>query len=191
MSQFPTACLATSKAMKNVGKLTKVIGTNKGIVSVWHDPFIFAQIPHEQGDFIFIALDGLYVPFQLLDAKERPDGSAILYFSELNDGITVDELVGNELYLPPDSIALDGEEEEVDELFDLEHFIGHRLIDQHGTEIGAIIDYELYSLNQLLVVERAEGSEVLIPIHPDLVLHFPTSDTDALQLQIADGLLDS
>ena len=43
----------------------------------------------------------------------------------------------------------------------------------------------------LLVVERDDETEVLIPFHPDLVQKLPTQEVEILQLEIADGLLDA
>ena len=191
MSTVPKWSFASRRAMQRVGRLIKVIGVNRGIVSVWHDPFVFEQIPHQKGNFIFIAIDGLFVPFQIRESEKRADGSAVLYFQELSDGITADELVGRELYLPAEQLQLDPLDEEEEDTFSLDMFIGCHLKDQCGNAIGEIVDYEQYSLNMLLVVERANGEEVLIPFHPDLVLRLPSAETDELQLQIADGLLDS
>lgn len=176
--------------MQKIGRLLKVVGMNRGIVSVWHDPFCLELIPHQAEDFIFVELDGLFVPFQIQNAEERADGATVLYFKELSDGITADELVGCDLYLPDDllgdNLLADGE----DEAFSLDWFVGCWLIDQSGKDVGEIVDYEQYSLNMLLVVARAQGDEVLIPFHPDLVLRLPSEDAATLQLQIAEGLLE-
>ena len=176
------------ETMQNVGRLVKIVGSKWGIVTVWHDPFIFEQIPHQEGDFLFVAIDGLPVPFQIRVAEGRADNSAILYFEELPDGITADELTGCELYLPADQLLND---DEGDEEFSLEYFVGCTLQDQRGRTIGQIVDYEQYSLNMLLVVEREDESEVLIPFHLELVHKLPTEDVEILQLEIADGLLDA
>lgn len=187
----PAYSFVSLETMQSVGRLVKIVGSKRGIVTVWHDPFVFEQIPHQTGDFLFVAIDGLPVPFQIYAAEGRADNSAILYFEELPDGITADELTGCELYLPTDQLLNDDTNNEGDEEFSLEYFIGCTLQDQHGRTIGQIVDYEQYSLNMLLVVEREDESEVLIPFHPDLVQKLPTEDVDILQLEIADGLLDT
>ena len=185
----PNTSFAPQEAMRNVGKLIKIIGVKQGIVSVWHDPFVFEQIPHREGDFIFVAIDGLCVPFQICRAEQRADGSTTFYFQELHDGITADELVGCELFLPENVLSED-EQKDDDDNFSLEWFVGCRLKDQNGTVIGEIVDYEQYSLSMLLVVGRENGEEVLVPFHPNLVLDMPSDDNNVLQLQIANGLLE-
>ena len=187
----PAYSFVSLETMQNVGRLVKIVGSKRGIVTVWHDPFIFEQIPHQEGDFLFVAIDGLPVPFQIRVAEGRADNSAILYFEELHDGITAAELTGCELYLPADQLLNDDADDEGDEEFSLEYFVGCTLQDQRGRTIGQIVDYEQYSLNMLLVVERDDESEVLIPFHPELVHKLPTEDVEILQLEIADGLLDA
>lgn len=188
---LPAYSLVSLETMQNVGRLVKVVGSKRGIVTVWHDPFIFEQIPHQTGDFLFVALDGLPVPFQICAAEDRADNSAILYFEELPDSITADELTGCELYLPAEQLLNDETDDESYNDFSLKYFVGCTLQDQRGRVIGQIVDYEQYSLNMLLVVERDDETEVLIPFHPDLVQKLPTQEVEILQLEIADGLLDA
>lgn len=169
------------------GRLVKTIGINGGIVAQCYDPFVFEQIPHAAGDFLFISIDGLPVPFAITAAEERGDDSAVLYFEEWHDGITPAELVGAELLLPAaEFLAI---EEDDEEGMPLDLLIGRLLHDQEQRLVGEIVDYEQYSYSTLLVVERPSGEEVLVPIHPDLIQALPSEEKPVLQLQIAEGLL--
>ena len=174
-------------AFRAWGRLVKTIGINGGIVAQCYDPFVFEQIPHAAGDFLFISIDGLAVPFALTAAEERTDGSAVLYFEVVHDGIPPAELVGAELLLPAaEFLAMEEEEEEG---MPLDLLIGCVLHDQAQRLVGEIVDYEQYSYSTLLVVARPSGEEVLVPIHPDLIEALPSEERPILQLQIAEGLL--
>ena len=174
-------------AFRAWGRLVKTIGINGGIVAQCYDPFVFEQIPHAAGDFLFISIDGLAVPFAITAAEERGDDSAVLYFEEQHDGITPAELVGAELLLPAaEFLAI---EEEAEAGMPLDLLIGCVLHDQAQRLVGEIVDYEQYSYSTLLVVERPSGEEVLVPIHPDLIEALPSEESPVLQLQIAEGLL--
>lgn len=174
-------------AFRAWGRLVKTIGINGGIVAQCYDPFVFDQIPHAAGDFLFISIDGLPVPFAITAAEARGDDSAVLYFEERHDGITPVELVGAELLLPAaEFLAIEEDEEEG---MPLDLLIGCLLHDQDQRLVGEIVDYEQYSYSTLLVVERPSGEEVLVPIHPDLIQALPSEEKPVLQLQIAEGLL--
>lgn len=174
-------------AFRAWGRLVKTIGINGGIVAQCYDPFVFDQIPHAAGDFLFISIDGLAVPFAITAAEERTDNSAVLSFEERHDGITPAELVGAELLLPASEfLAIEDDEEEG---MPLDLLIGCLLHDQDQRLVGEIVDYEQYSYSTLLVVERPSGEEVLVPIHPDLIEGLPSEEKPVLQLQIAEGLL--
>ncbi len=175
-------------AFRAWGRLVKTIGINGGIVAQCYDPFVFDQIPHAVGDFLFISIDGLAVPFAITAAEERTDNSAVLYFEVRHDGITPAELVGAELLLPAaEFLAIEDDDEE--EGMPLDLLIGCVLHDQALRLVGEIVDYEQYSYSTLLVVERPSGEEVLVPIHPDLIEALPSEESPVLQLQIAEGLL--
>ena len=159
-----------------------------GVVAQCEPPSSFQNIPHEQGNTIFLILDGLPVPFVLRGAEERGEGStATLYFETLQDAIEPKELVGAVFALPEEEL-LEEEYDDEQENMPLATLIGCTLFDQHQVLVGEIVDYEQYSYNTLLVVARPSGEEVLVPIHPDLIEKFPSEDEPVLQLQIADGL---
>ena len=175
-------------AFRAWGRLVKTIGINGGIVAQCYDPFVFDQIPHAAGNFLFISIDGLAVPFAITAAEEHTDNSAVLYFEVRHDGITPAELVGAELLLPTaEFLAMEEDDEE--EGMPLDLLIGCVLHDQAQRLVGEIVDYEQYSYSTLLVVERPSGEEVLVPIHPDLIEALPSEESPVLQLQIAEGLL--
>lgn len=123
-------------AFRAWGRLVKTIGINGGIVAQCYDPFVFEQIPHAAGDFLFISIDGLAVPFAITAAEERGDDSAVLYFEEQHDGITPAELVGAELLLPAaEFLAIEEDEEEG---MPLDLLIGCVLHDQAQRLVGEI-----------------------------------------------------
>ncbi|NLZ50996.1 MAG: hypothetical protein GX899_04745 [Rikenellaceae bacterium] len=150
---------------------------------------------------VYIEFDGLKVPFFVLSCEPR----GRKYVLHLNDVISLkdaEEIVGRAIYA-------DVEEEE-----DEQDFIGWRLYDigpaansavaasdsptsYDSTDekpssrtkpilVGTIIGIEAIPGNDLLVVER-DGTEVLIPLHEDLIVSVNPKKEELL-LDLPEGL---
>ncbi|MGP1362180.1 MAG: ribosome maturation factor RimM [Bacteroides sp.] len=188
MKPVTLSAIVTLESLREVGRLVKVVGIEKGIVAIWLDPFTFADVPHSSGDVLFLGIDGLPVPFVVAEAQERANGTTLLFFDSLDDGITPESLKDFGIYIQYTATADDEIEE--DYTTGLALFVGCELLDQFGRSVGRVIDFEQYSYNSLLVVECEAGREVLVPFHPNLVLSWSDGEDAQLQLTIAEGLLD-
>ena len=174
--------------LQPVARLVRVIGKKQGIVAKCLDPFSFEQIAIKTGDFLFINIDELPVPFQVQAVERKTDASAILYFDfSLDDAITPQDLLGAELLFEKASLI----NIDTSLTHNLDSFCGSVVYDQHDNLIGEITGYEQYSFNRLLVVQRPDGTECLIPFHENLLLTTNKPTENTLHLTIADGLLDS
>lgn len=131
---------------------------------------------------VYIEFDGLKVPFFVLSCKPR----GRKYILHLNDVISLEdaeEIVGRAIYA-------DMEEEE-----DEQDFIGWKLYDSADEKpssrtkpilVGTIIGIEAIPGNDLLIVER-DGTEVLIPLHEDLIVSVNPKKEELL-LDLPEGL---
>lgn len=122
---------------------------------------------------VFIAFDGLPVPFYIESAQSR-GGRWIVKFEEVDSLAAAEELVGREVSFTEE------DEDEKDTIVGMQvrDARTHRLI-------GEIVDFSDYGGNTLVTVDTPEG-EVLLPIHEDLIVSI---DDDEITLQIPEGLV--
>lgn len=88
-----------------------------------------------------------------------------------------DELAGADVYA--DYFEQDEEED----------FTGWTVRDQDGREVGTVFAHEDIPGNPCLWVKKADGAEVLLPLHEELVLEVD-ENRQILSLTIPEGILD-
>ena len=88
-----------------------------------------------------------------------------------------DELAGSALYA--DYFVQEDEDD----------FTGWTVLDQNKKPVGEVTDLEDIPGNTCLWVRKADGAEVLLPFHEDLLLE-ADSEKQILTLQIPEGILD-
>ena len=122
---------------------------------------------------VFIAFDGLPVPFFIEEAQPR-GGRLIVKFEDIDTLAEAEELVGRDVTL--------SEEEEDDE----ETLVGLQVCDARTRRIvGEVVDFSDYGGNTLITVDTEHG-EVMLPIHDDLIVSI---HDNVLTLDIPDGLI--
>jgi 16S rRNA processing protein RimM len=120
---------------------------------------------------VFIAFDGLPVPFFIQDIHQRGTSKAIIHLNDIVNLEDAEEVVGRAIYL-------EGEWEEEEEM----DFTGWTLLNR-GERVGVVTGMEPIPGNLCLYV-----GETLVPLHPDLILS-ADPDTRTLDLDLPDGLL--
>lgn len=126
---------------------------------------------------VFIEFDGLPVPFYFESFNQRGNNRALVRLTGVRSLKDADELAGNALY------AEYFEEE------DEEDFTGWTVLDQDKKPVGKVTDLEDIPGNTCLWVRKADGTEVLLPFHEDLLLE-ADPEKQILILQIPEGILD-
>ena len=160
--------------MLPVAKVLKSNGTDGGLL------ISFLDIAPEDIDLqepVFIEFDGLPVPFYFESFTPRGTGRAVVTLTGVHSLKDADELAGSVLLAD----YFDEEEEE--------DFTGWTVKDPSGQTVGTVCDYEDIPGNTCLWVRRPQGTEVLLPLHEDLVLQVNEAQT-TLTLQIPEGILD-
>ena len=145
------------------------------------------SIEDETGDVpdcLFITIEGLPVPFFIDEWRGKGDTNLIVKFDDVDTEAQAAELVGCELSLPTDE--LEGREAE---MLTWQAFKGYRVETAEGEPIGHITAVDDRNANILLYVMKADGNEVLLPLHEDFI-HELDHDTRLLRLELPQGLLD-
>jgi len=160
--------------MLRIGKVLKSNGTEGGLV------MSFLDIIPEDIDLqepVFIEFDGLPVPFYFESFTPRGNNRALVQLTGVRNLKDADELAGADVYA--DYFEQDEEED----------FTGWTVRDQDGREVGTVFAHEDIPGNPCLWVKKADGAEVLLPLHEELVLEVD-ENRQILSLTIPKGILD-
>jgi len=142
--------------MKTIGRITKTYGFD-GAVVVRSESGITGE-PH-QGEPVFVVTDGIPVPFFTREAYSPSPDILIISFDDYLTPESVNHLRGCE-------VLAEGKEEPGDDLMAL---AGFKLTDVSSGLTGTIKEV-VQNPGQLMAVVVLNGEEVLIPLHPDLII---------------------
>ena len=137
----------------------------------------------EQCEYLICEVDGILVPFYIEEYRFKSDDVAFVKFEDIDSVDAVKFLVGCNVYMERKYIV------ETDEELPLDYFIGYSVVDVHdGTMIGEITDIDDNTENWLFLVRRADGEEVMIPAHEDLIAEI-NQEESILKVDLPDGLI--
>ena len=164
-----------------VARVLKSYGTDGGML------ISFRGIAPEDLDLkepVSINFDGLPVPFFFEYFSRKGTSRAIVRLTGVKSLEDAEELVGKDIFARRSAV---NEYEGEDDGLSVDALIGWTLLDEYGTEVGTISDYEPIPGNPCLYVESANGT-VMVPLHDDLIIDVDESSS-RLTLRIPEGLL--
>lgn len=136
-------------------------------------------------DYLICEVDGILVPFFIEEYRFRSDTTAIMKLEDMDSMDAVQMLVNSPVYMEKKYQEELGEDE-----VSLNYFIGFKMIDgDNGKEIGTIIDIDDKTDNWLFIVEKADGSEVMIPAHEEFITDIK-KEKKTMFMDLPIGLLD-
>ena len=185
----------------SIGRFTRTHGIH-GEIEVHLTDDVFDR---GEADYVFLKIDGLYVPFFLEDYRFKGSESALFTLDGIDSDTAARELVGHTVYYPLDARPAEDE----DTISSLRAFTGFRLliIDRQALaetaeggdetsedgvptlELGTVKHVETTTANTLLTVEVEDGEDVLLPLHDDFVVDYDLRDR-YLVLDVPEGLID-
>lgn len=164
-----------------IGKLTKAHGL-KGEINFQFTDDIWDRT---DASYLICDIDGIYVPFFLEEYRFRSDTTALVKFEDIDTIEAVQMLVNANVYFEKKH-----KEELDDDEVSLNYFIGFTMTDGDTDEtIGTITAIDDNTENWLFVVERPDGSEVLIPAHEEFISSINQEDK-LMVMDLPIGLLD-
>lgn len=164
--------------MLQIAKILKSHGTDGGLLIGVRDIEV-GQIDLQEP--VFIEFDGLPVPFFIQDLQPRGTSKAVIHLNDIVSLEDAEEVVGRSVYI-------EGEWEEEDET----DFTGWTLLCR-GERVGTVSGMEPIPGNLCLYVRPSQPlgdtpDEVLVPLHPDLVISVD-EEQQLLDLDLPAGLL--
>ena len=160
--------------MRTIGRITKTYGF-EGAVVVRGESGITGEPQH--GEPVFVVTDGIPVPFFTRDAYRTTPDTLIISFDDYLTPESVAHLKGCE-------VRAESGEDKGDDLDSLEGFI---LTDTNSGLSGNITGV-IRNPGQLMAVAVIKGEEVLIPLHPDLIISVDRR-RKTLKMALPEGLI--
>ncbi len=161
--------------MKTIGRITKTYGF-EGAVVVRSQSGITGE--PEQGEPVFVVIDGIPVPFFTREAWLSNPVTLIISFDDYLTDSSVRHLKGCEVRMAGETDAGDD---------DLTALTGFTLTDT-GSGFSGIITKVLENPGQLLAVVAVPGGEIFIPLHPDLIVTVETGKK-RIVMTLPEGLI--
>lgn len=162
-----------------IGHVTKTHGID-GEMSVMIDD----DIQPENLSCLIFDMDGLYVPFFISSSRRRGTDSWLIRLQGINSELSASEFVGKGICARVCEIP----EDEADGLY-LEDFVGYRLLDIDGSEVGLITEVDFSTENTLFLVNTADGRQCIVPASIDLMTDIST-DNATITMNLPSGILD-
>jgi len=160
--------------VKTIGRITKTYGF-EGAVVVRSESGTTGE--PEQGEPVFVVTDGIPVPFFIREAWSPAPDTLIISFDDYLTDLSVRHLRGCE-------VRMTGETESGD---DLAALVGFALADAR-TGFEGIITEVIHNPGQMLAVVSVPGGEILIPLHPDLIVSVD-AEHQRVMMTLPDGLI--
>lgn len=138
----------------------------------------------ESTDRFFVELDGLLVPFFVLQDgfRFKTDNTAILTFDGVDTEKYAKRMVASSVFLFKTDIIVSPNE------FDDSDLANYLLVDESLGEIGLIDQVDNYSGNVVFAV-TFKGKELLVPFNDDLLVSLDKHNK-IIKLRFPEGLLD-
>ncbi len=134
---------------------------------------------------VFVELDGLMVPFFIVSWRTKGAESVLLTFEGIDSQEKAALFTNKAIFAQPEDLP---ETERDAEGFFLDDLTGYT-IESDGVRIGVISDFDDSTDNYLFIVTADDGSEILVPANPDLILEVDT-DSETIYMNLPAGLIN-
>ncbi|MDX2415335.1 MAG: ribosome maturation factor RimM [Bacteroidales bacterium] len=166
--------------LTKLGKIIKAHGFNGAVMIVLEGDFGEEIMELES---VFVAIDGLPVPFFIEECRDAGRESLIVKFAYYDSDYNIKEFIGCSIYSDLDlSGQIDDSELHLS-------YIGYSLIDSEGRLIGKIAKIMSYPMQIMLEIEKETKAlpSVLIPYNEDWVIEV-LSNERKLVMHLPEGL---
>ncbi|MBQ8098117.1 MAG: 16S rRNA processing protein RimM [Bacteroidaceae bacterium] len=162
-----------------IGFIARTHGT-RGEVSMRFTDDVFDRA---DTDFLFLKMDGLLVPFMMESYRFKSSETVIMKFRECGSKDDAQRLQGAEVYFEKSEVV-----ERDEEPLTWKFLHGFLLYGEKEGLLGTVSRVDDSNQNILLYVERTDGGELLVPLHPDFVVMMD-EENRSLTLRLPEGLL--
>lgn len=171
-----------------IGYIARTHGVQGGLILKFDTahPSDFTEL-----EFVFVDIDGIRVPFFVLEFKVRNSNTAIVLFDDLSSEEQARELVGKPAFVDewPYDLNDDDNEDSDDYLLAMQAFIGYEAFETKHGYLGKLARFEDIPNNELWCILRPDGSELLVPAHEDMLAKLD-EEAREIHFQLPDAFLE-
>jgi len=143
-----------------IGKLNKPHGIH-GEISFTFSKDVFDRV---ENPFLICELDGIFVPFRLLEYRFTSDNSALVRLNTIDSDEKARRFANHDVFFAKKQLP----EENPEEDFTWDYFIGFELEDQRYGLLGTISAIDDSTLNTLFILQK-DKDELLIPASEGII----------------------
>ncbi len=138
------------------------------------------------GNPLIVEMDGIFVPFYAESVRPKGSESCLVKLKDVDSQELAQQFVNKNIYALRSELVnyYDVPEDEI-----VADFVGFKIVDRHIGEVGTVADIDDTTANVLFVVNRPDGSTVLIPVADEFI---ESIDTDAklIHTSLPEGLIE-
>lgn len=168
--------------LSRIGHIIKTHGVQGEMVAL-----LDVEISEDDPKFIFLHLDGLYVPFRITAIRPRSSESVLVRLKGIDSADAAAALAGKDIFIEKSSIEDVDEPDDNGQIY-LEDLIGYCVV-ADGIIIGEIDDYDDSTENILFTLHTPSGQSLMIPAAADLIEDV-SPETRTLTMTLPEGLLN-
>lgn len=137
----------------------------------------------EDCDYFVCLLDGIFVPFFIVEYRFRSDSTALVKLDGIDTAERARMFTNIEVYFP----VKYAEESEGGEL-SWNVFVGFRMEDVNHGFLGEVVDVDTSTVNTLFVIDQ-EGEELLVPAQEEFIVGID-QEQRLITVDLPEGLLN-
>lgn len=173
--------LISADKLTRIGRLLKPHGVN-GEITV----LLSADVDLESLKCIFINIDGLFVPFFLNSVRPKGAETDLVMIDGVANEQEAASLCPSDMYALRSEV-IDSETADTDGVY-ANDLVGFNVV-ADGKLLGKITALDDTTENYLFIIEKADGSIVLVPVADEFIIDVD-SDTQTISMELPEGLLD-
>lgn len=164
----------------SIGRFTRPHGVKGEMAMTFtNDVFDRTDCP-----FLVCSMDGILVPFFIEEYRFKSETTALIKFERIDTVEQARIFTNKEVFFPVSYVPEDEEPE-----YTWSTFIGYAASDVRHGALGTVVDVDDSTVNVLFIVERPDGSEVLIPAQEVFIRDLDHRRQHIL-FDLPDGLID-
>ncbi|MBO4984662.1 MAG: 16S rRNA processing protein RimM [Bacteroides sp.] len=136
-----------------------------------------------EAEYVICLMDGIFVPFFIEEYRFRSDSSALMKLEGVDTAETARKFTNTEVYFPKTLADTDNPEE-----LTWDFFVGFRIEETHHGKLGDVVAVDNSTINTLFIVEKSDGTELLIPAQEEFILDIDQTG-HAITMELPEGLL--
>jgi len=169
------------ESLYQIGTIAKAHGLRGEVVFHFSDDIFDTA----DADHLILGIDGTLVPFFIEEYRFRGDASALIKFDGIHSVEQARPILGCPVYIEKELAAERGGEQPQT----LAYFVGFTVTDERMGLLGHIEDVDDQTENWLFLVRTADGRQIMLPAHEDLILDID-HEQRAIRMRLPEGILD-